>query len=412
MSRFSSHRMANLAALYTLAVMLPFVHFYTYQTTVGRLPFVSGVIPVLTLVGFLPLLWFSARSTLPPSRIGVSAFFLLLYLMVHVLVMHSGGSIIGRDVDGELFSNNMLIIYKALIFLLVGINLRDPFVFRSLVLAVWGVLSVSAFANIGAGSLFLDLDDAAEGMAGLYLFLGDSYAIWALLAVLCARGFPLKLALIAVSLLSLFILTSRTSLYAFIVAEVCVLGVILAREPRLLFHRLLLILFVLVGGAILLLSVVGVDEILQGRMFRLFSEGQDDSWSFRQWQLDMGIEHIKESPIFGNYGSQVLLLGRMGDYIHSYLEVWRQFGIVPFLWIVFLAGAALLMAYRSAAREGTDRDLFVLSIAIFTCLEISTARSWGNSYIFIAIGMCSGALFSSSRRKVHLLSKRSLGGGL
>ncbi len=378
---------ANLLAFYTLAVVLPFVHLYTYQTTIGRLPFIGGLIPALTLLGFLPLLWLSRHAAGFKKSLGLGALFLLFYLAFHVVALHSSGTILGRDIDGVLFSNNMLIIYKCFIFLVVGISFQWPLMYRKTILAVWALMVISALSNVGAGTLLINLEDAEDGMGGLYLFLGDSFAIWSLLAVLCVKPFFLRVVAVVVSVVVLFVLTSRTSLYAFIVAEAIVLLALLRAEKPKAIGRLLIMfgslaLFVIVAGALL-----GFEEILQGRMFRFLSEGEDDSWSFRQWQLEMGLKHIEGSPIFGDYGSHVRLLGRTGDYIHSYLEIWRQFGILPFAWVVFLVTSALYASVRSVLKKVTDERLCALSLIVFTAIEVSTARSWGSPYVFLAIGV-------------------------
>lgn len=385
--RLTNDFRANLLAFYTLAVVLPFVHLYTYQTTIGRLPFISGLIPALTLLGFLPLLWVSRHAAGFKKPLGLAGLLLLLYLASHVVALHSSGAILGRDIDGVLFSNNMLIIYKCLIFLVVGLNLQWPLMFRKTILILWGFMVIGALSNVGAGTLLINLEDAEDGMGGLYLFLGDSFGIWSLLAVLCVKPFFLRVVAVIVSVIVLFVLTSRTSLYAFIVAEMIVLLALLRVERSKAIGRLLIILGLLALVVIVVGALLGFEEILQGRMFRFLSEGEDDSWSFRQWQLDMGLKHIEGSPIFGDYGSHVRLLGRTGDYIHSYLEIWRQFGLLPFAWVVFLVVSALYAAVRSVLNMINDERLCALSLIVFTALEVSTARSWGSPYVFFAIGV-------------------------
>ncbi|TXH02104.1 MAG: O-antigen ligase domain-containing protein [Candidatus Moraniibacteriota bacterium] len=402
MTFWNSEKATNLTALYTLIVMLPFVHLYAYQTAVGRLPFVSGLIPILTLIGFLLLIRFSVKSPALHQRIGWSAVLFLAYLAVHVLVKHSAGTVIGRDIDGSLLSNNLLIVYKTLIFLVVGLNLSDPLAYRRSVVCVWTLMVLSALSNVGSGTLLLDLEGAEDGAVGLYLFLGDSFAIWSLLSVFCVKSFILRFGIIVLSLVTLFVLTSRTSLYAFAFSQFIVLLLFIVREKKLAFKRVFIGVFWVAILSSLLSSFINLEEVLEGRMLRLFSEGEDDSWSFRQWQLDVGIQHILESPFWGNYGSQVRLLGRMGDYIHSYLEVWRQFGIVPFLWIVGLVLTSIYIGGKFAWREMSDRSLFILGLLVFTVLEITMARSWGNPYIFLAIGLCAGVAAENRR----LISRR------
>lgn len=386
LSNGDNAELRGLLAYFTFFVILPFVHLYTYQTAIGSLSFVSGVIPLLTLVGVTPLLIFSIRSLLTSNLIVKWSIFFLFYVLVHVLLLHSSGPIVGTDIDGVLFSYNMLIVYKCFVFLLVGFSLVNAFRYRSFTIVVWVFMVANALLNVGHGSMLINLDDVDEDISGLYLFLGDSFALWSILAIASVRAFSYRVAIILVTAVVLFVLSSRTSLYAFLVSTFLVLTPLVVGKKNASMR-----LFWVVGTFGVALTLVanqlGVDDILDGRMFQFLTAGEDNSWDFRDWQLQAGIEHIKESPFFGAYGSQVRLLGRIGDYIHNFLEVWRQFGLIPFL-IIFVLGVALLISAVKSIRFGMgDFAIFYSGVVVFVLVEIVFARSWGTPYIFLALGL-------------------------
>ena len=62
----------------------------------------------------------------------------------------------------------------------------------------------------------LDKSIANLDLFGIYLFLGDTYAIFAILTIIITPSKKLQLLLFLISLAILYILMSRTSLYIFI----------------------------------------------------------------------------------------------------------------------------------------------------------------------------------------------------
>lgn len=379
----------NLVAYFCLAVVLPLVHLYTYQTALGRIPFVSGLIPALTLICVPPLLWFLRRSAFIKDPIVVGASMFLLYVLVHIVVMRFGRQVGDPATESALFSYHSLIVYKSAIYLLIGVSLRDVGRFHRLTLALWGLMVVNTFTNIGVATALINFDDVNDEVAGLYLFMGDSFAIWSILAISSARVFWIRLSISVVSVITLFLLASRTSLYSFLCA-LLVIGLPIISHGRHSGARILAAIFALVVAGMWLVSWVGLDELLLGRMVRFFSEGSDTSWSFREWQLQAGWNHISASPLFGDYGSDLRLLGRFGDHIHNFLEVWRQFGVLPFLLVVFLC---LVAAYRSLfalIHHFSTEAIFAAGVVSFVVVEIAFSRSWGTPYVFLAFGLVAG----------------------
>lgn len=386
LSNGNNAELRGLLAYFTLFVILPFVHLYTYQTAIGSLPFVSGVIPLLTLVGVTPLLVFSIRSLLISNLIVKWSIFFLLYVLVYVLLLHSLGPIVGTNIDGVLFSYNMLIVYKCFVFLLVGFSLGNAFRYRAITIVIWLFMVVNALLNVGYGSVFVNLDGVDEEISGLYLFLGDSFALWSILAVSSVRPFSYRVVVILITAVALFVLSSRTSLYAFLVSIFLIMTQLVVGKKN-ASMRLLFIVGTFGIALTLVANQFGADDILDGRMFQFLTAGEDSSWDFRDWQLEAGIEHIKESPFFGAYGSQVRLLGRIGDYIHNFLEIWRQFGLIPFS-IIFVLGVALLISTVKSIRfEMEDFAIFYSGVVVFVLVEVVFSRSWGTPYIFLALGL-------------------------
>ena len=92
--------------------------------------------------------------------------------------------------------------------------------------------------------------------------------------------------------------------------------------------------------------------------------------------------------ISGDYAGQLRRYGNIGDYIHNYLSFWHQYGLVPFLLLLFSFGLSTTMAWRKVASGGSDPALLlVLWLAVFNLVEAIFLRSFATPYIWLSISL-------------------------
>ena len=158
---------------------------------------------------------------------------------------------------------------------------------------------------------------------------------------------------------------------------------------------------VFIVGAMLLSMV----ELFAGdneRILRaIIDRGSDSSLQFRDMQLDFALGQIWGNWFFGVYGGQYSMFGRYGDYIHSYLEIWRQFGLIVFVAFVLLFLGFVALATRVREFPVSDVRNAALLTFIFSSVCILTSRSWGTPYVFLSFGILAG-LASGSRDLIRL----------
>jgi len=67
------------------------------------------------------------------------------------------------------------------------------------------------------------------------------------------------------------------------------------------------------------------------RMLKILQIANDSSFKLRLEQFNDGFESIKNNWLCGDFAGQFEKGAGLGNYMHSYISIWRQFGLVPFL---------------------------------------------------------------------------------
>ena len=113
----------------------------------------------------------------------------------------------------------------------------------------------------------------------------------------------------------------------------------------------------------------------------------DTSINARGYLLEKGWSQIVESPLFGGY-KHYLSYGGEGGYIHSILSYWQQFGLVPFVaLLVFLSWIMALSFAIPSYPAGAISKLLILT----TLIAAVAARSHTSTEIYLAAGFVIGA---------------------
>lgn len=241
----------------------------------------------------------------------------------------------------------------------------------------------------------------------MHITLGDYYMFSTLLLISQLDDQKRRLIVFSISIIILTAIGSRTSLFAFL----AVLPVILYSQRTKMSAGVKILTFlvicVLAGSA--LSALLTADSLENTRMFSVFFQGEEDSAiSSRKFIFTEGLNDIYDSPIFGKFRSDFDRFLADGNYIHNYLEMWRQFGIIPFGMFVYLT-----VKCGFAAVSGTFKGETVVSstIAIFFfpyLFEVALSRSYGYPSIFFIFGMMA---FQEQQRRWVPRARYSIGRG-
>ncbi|MBI9107214.1 MAG: hypothetical protein JEZ04_10775 [Spirochaetales bacterium] len=278
--------------------------------------------------------------------------------------------------------DNLEIFLKYVIFFMCGYFFQYKDKWKTLIIIIWILVSLNAFLNININSLMIDRRNVTRSLMGVYLFLGDSYAIWAIVTISILKKDWQRFVIMMVSIIVLFILTSRASLYAFTFAVMLQLFFNI-KKRYVIALLLLIIVFLLIIDENLRIT------ILKSRHIRTFFDPVQTT-SARNKVFIAGLEDILKFPFTGNYGGQILRFGTDGSYIHNCLSLWRQFGFVAFFLFFILCFQTISFAFKILLNYHLNPEpqanLFLLLSAMLI-LEVIFARSYNSPFIAIVFGL-------------------------
>lgn len=129
---------------------------------------------------------------------------------------------------------------------------------------------------------------------------------------------------------------------------------------------------------------------------RIYGVSANERYVKFQEQLPDLMDHW----IAGDYAGQLRRYGNIGDYIHNYLSFWHQYGLAPFLLLLFSFGLSFTMVCRKIARDGADPILLmVLWLAVFNLVEAMLLRSFATPYIWLSVSLT--PMYFITRMKSH-----------
>jgi len=235
-------------------------------------------------------------------------------------------------------------------------------------LAVTGAIIANALSNPLAFALILDRQS-------IYLLLADAYALFTLLLIFGLHSSFFRIIVAIVAMITLFGMWSRTSFYAFL----AVFMLYLWQNNR----GMLLVTI----AALVALFFNGLGDIANERMLRIITGGSDRSLSMRAHILQTGLMELDRVWLLGQFmGDVEYKMGSSGYYIHNYLSFWRQFGLIPFLILVLLAGYNFLLIGLRWIRYQLDTQGSILFyVTTFIVIEIVISRSFLHPYIWFSL---------------------------
>ena len=210
----------------------------------------------------------------------------------------------------------------------------------------------------------------------------SDYAIWALnfsilsiLTVLSNQKYQYFIIILSAFILAC--LNSRSIFICYLVS----LFIYLVLEKR---YRVILIAITSVM-ALFIYSYFSDNQYFYKRYAAIIN-GTSSSLNQRMDQISHGSKDILENPIFGNFlghlsaKSEILDFNHFGNYMHTYLSYWRQFGVYAFVVINLILFWAITKSYK----DSNSRGVFI--VFIFLSLLVITSKSFLLSELFIICG--------------------------
>lgn len=390
--KITSSNLHNLA-FYLLAYVISIRFIINYELAIGNINAVPIVAKLFQVVATAILLanyisyFFKNNFKRRYGYLNLSFIFFITIILTIIFLNHGYLELLLHKQANEITKNNLDMVLDITMFFLIGLYLKNIEKYYKIILFLYCFMVLYVIYHIDPNIYMVDLlsFNYNPENRGKYLFLGDVFAIWSVLAlIVIGRTLSVKILIFCVSSLCLFALGSRAALYVFLL----LLPVLIFKN----FGLKNVLILTISAIIIMLLAERYIDaEILSSnyvsRMIGIVTTGEDLSLDMRSNALNAGLEAIKDNWFMGDYAGHSF----SNDlYIHNYLSLWRQFGIVPFLlvmvFIIVTIGFVVMWFFSLRKEENTDKD-FLAYLSIILLLEIMAARAFGSGYIFICYGM-------------------------
>ena len=218
------------------------------------------------------------------------------------------------------------------------------------------------------------------GEVASYQFFSNSAVFIILAALAYAKNAKQQAVVVLLGGTTVFLLGSRAELLGLSLIAILWLWLLAAasREVR---WRVVGSFGVVLLTAGILVAIVGADAI--ARYTDLLNFDTSRSWGERLVLLEDGLTDIGQSPILGNYAGQMASMAidttdsqnvAFGHYMHSTIDVWRQFGLLPFLiYFAMSIASVALGAYLVFVRKELTPNARLLLLVSAYCLIVGLA---------------------------------------
>jgi len=385
----------NKISFYFFTTQIAFMHLYMYYgglDYIYYIPFINQIIPLIGVVFMGILFVYNLKSNI--NLYSILFFIFIFFIFIYSFGHYSAYIIINEDLTLRYFINDAFSIIQFLFFFFVGSYFRGYEQYRIYIFIFYTLLLVSIILNFDFEKLAINLINSNNKENNDYLFLADTFAIWSILTIAYIKNYNIKLFVILVSVVGLFTLMSRASLAVFVIT--ILFYFMWNREVK---RNIVYLICIGVAIGIFLLNSIDISDLGNYRMFSYLISGEDVSASERTIMHAEGIESIKNNWFIGDYGQEVIYFGVLGTYIHSYLQLLRQYGIIPFIIFLFLCYMIIINIYNiiKIDKINDQNYLFLVLLSVFLILELIFAKSLnsGSPYFFFLVGA-----FLSKRVKV------------
>jgi len=228
---------------------------------------------------------------------------------------------------------------------------------------------------------------AFQPIRGLHLLFGDTFVIISIFGIfLYLKNRHLKTVFLTVSLIFLYYIESRASLYSFFVVYIF----FLLKEYNIKKFIYISILALFIFFITIKLNIIHIDS----RMFVVGHLVNDNSFNDRLGQFKAGIESIKHHWLFGEFAGQIVVHKYgyfrfcMGCFMHNWLSYWRQYGFIFFIFLTSLylyTSINIFTKWISYKNNEVVNVLFYLTL--FVGVEILLFRSYANTMIWFVFGL-------------------------
>ena len=369
-----------------------------------RAPQLAGALTTVAVVyqfALMPILWNESRATPPIVWTTLSAGLMAATVLAHGVRRPPPGGITpwvlafvvaypaacalsylltapGHPMRPVGLAHNAVLMALGATFYFFGVVVGRRAPIRSIAAAVaaTGVYVVASHDALTLDAMYQRFEE--EGRSFPYQYIGDAFAIGALLLVARRRLDAVSACLAAAAVAVMFAIPSRSS--ALFGSAALAAWAFAAAPPR---WRAALAAAAV--AAVATMRSGDLQPLFAGTRFEPIFTDSDTSAEARRTFLLNGLDTIASHPFTGRWASELDRFGTPGTYVHNALDVWAQGGIVPMLMLTALWLRALAL-WADLLRRDREAALRCLPLLLFPMLSWIFARNVGNAILFFGLG--------------------------
>lgn len=376
--------------------------------------FEGGLFKLLTLLNIISLehIIFIATLFLIISRtISIEKYLnfgtictLFLFVWIFFIIIVSFFDVIEVEITNFYTYNYYfsLIICRGFIFIMLGLNVylindlfkikKYKFIFYAVTIFYFSIILASSILNPSSAPYPWYLGRITGEIYGSDsivdpLYIADTVALLLFMIISRAKNINIKILIILSGAFLIFLSGSRATFVFFIVSGLIVLTIKVLTasiKEKLVFVAVLVILFYISSNINIGLVELPAQYVKTHR-FNIYEFRNDQSSINRKILLETGLRELEEHWFLGRYMSEVIE-DRPGTYIHNWLSFWSAFGLVPFLFFIFMI---IFVMYRISILFIKDLNApikeFVFLCSIFMIMSISFSRAYTYHFIWFIL---------------------------
>lgn len=333
------------------------------------------------------------------SMLLVLSLIILIQCITFPVISNSG---LIFDVNNKIFlspesyfiKNLIKMIFFTSFYIYLGLNMKDIFLlfqmerFKKVIYIMYYIfcLTVIYIAITSTERNIFEGVFRGRNNRGPYLEAGDMFTMLSFFVILYQKKGKWIIFLLSVGIS--FLIGSRTSLYLLtgIVVMEYFFRIILTKKISLKAS----LIGVLITGVLIVctrhfLPSINLNQVKTLELLVNFN--LDNSYLGRAARLKSNLPILKENWFFGKYMSDILNRGEVGAYIHNFLSYWQNYGLIPFVMILYMLLYTWYLntiVYIKNFNETSVRCLWMLSFFIITETLFSRALTFHYLWFMLA----------------------------
>lgn len=392
----------SLSSQFLLLLYLPINFFVWYFIIINGFSLPIGFSSILALITLLYFIVFIRFQKLDVNLLLLSLFITYCILYITLFYIFKGDMI--DNLQRSLFKYHLDVIILGIMSYIIGRNFT--YVELNWLLTYFLLMLVLTLYNADGSSFSINLDSVDEELKGIYLGLSDIFCIFSLIlfGMINNRSSIFRVTIFFLSILGLFVLNSRSSLYIYFICVAFYLFITLRQSQT---RRVVLyLLLTMIGIFIALYDRIINILILNDRMLSIIVNNNDASVDERKYLQIKGIEQIVSNPFLGDYGGVIRIHGSLGAYIHNILSFWQTYGLLVFIivlyFFIYQPFKCLMLSYKFRYKYDNKYD-YVILLSLYLILSVTISKSYGWFSAWFLLGVLHKYLYLFRKKSDQLL---------